>query len=116
MAKPWAKIITGVLLTPLILFLAYFAYSEWDMRRVKRICSEIQPGASLTDVRRIVADAGLEKFLAAPNGAADVGVRNNDSDTWDIMIPAPTTLGDLTCFITHDGKTVIRTEVPGRDV
>ena len=101
-----------LLAIPVALIVAYFAYTEWDMYRVKAMCSELRPGTSISDARKIIARRGLEKF--APDSSSDFNsVLDRESGAWYAPIPALSTMGDMVCGLTHDGKVVLKAEVFG---
>jgi hypothetical protein len=53
-----------------------------------------------------VTHYGLEQYLLDDDGLYD-----EKTKTWNIFIPAGTTLGDLTCAIEHNRSVVVRTVV-----
>jgi hypothetical protein len=85
----------------------YSGYYAWDTHRVRKVCRVVLPGMSVAEARRVVADYGLERYLRGE------GVFDEKKGTWDILVPAGSTLGDLTCFIEHNGKTVVATQLMG---
>jgi hypothetical protein len=92
---------------------AYIGYCFWDIYRLERMCSEIPAGATLAEARGIVTRAGLGKYFLTLAGASAPGIFEERSGSWVIVIPAPTTVGDIACVISHDGRTVKSAKVYG---
>ena len=90
---------------------AYFAFVSWDIYRVRSICKAIRPGISVDAARLIVKDWGLESWLPKPDGAYPNGVRDDQDGTWFFAIPAASTMGDVTCGISHDGRVIVSVDL-----
>ena len=88
--------------------LSYPAWTFWDMHRLRQMCGEIRPGAPVASIRRTVTKYGYERYLIN-----DQGVFDERTGSWNIPIPAPSTMGDMACFIRHNGSVVLATEVVG---
>ena len=86
----------------------YPARTYWDMQRLRRMCGEIHSGAPVASIRLTVTKYGLERYLIN-----DQGVYDDRTQSWNIPIPAPSTMGDMACFIHHNGSVVLSTEVVG---
>jgi hypothetical protein len=105
-----ALVAIAILALPVV---AYVGYSLWDIHRLERMCSKIQPGVTLAEARDIVTRAGLGQYFRKAEKASPPGVFDQRSGLWEIAIPAPTTIGDMVCFISHDGRTVKAAQVYG---
>ena len=96
---------------PVLLIVAYISFVEWDIYRVKSICREIRPGASIEAARAVVRSYGLDRYLPDLKSAYPNGVRDTQTGGWFFAVPAGTTLGDWACGISHDGTTILATRL-----
>jgi hypothetical protein len=101
-----------LILSPLLVFVGaivfYPCFIFWDIHRVRQVCAVLTPGSPVADIRRIVTHYSLGQYLLGDDGLFD-----EKTKTWNIFIPAGTTLGDVTCAIEHNRKVVVRTLVLG---
>ena len=104
-AYTWISILLIVVIAPILL---YGGFVSWDIHRVRQICAVLTPGLPVADIRRVVTRYGLEQYLLGEDGPFD-----ENTKTWNIYVPAGTTLGDITCAIEHDRKVVVRTVMLG---
>ena len=104
-------VLVGVLLLALA---AYIGYVVWDEHRLRSICSKMVPGMTVADARKIVEDGGLGGWVRPMAGSNVPGVFDEKTKTWFFAVPAPTTVGDLVCGVTHDGRVVLSAEVLGQ--
>ena len=109
----WLRVVLLILAVVALPVVAYVGYSFWDMHRLETMCSEIHAGATLAEARDIVTKAGLGQYFRTLKGSSTPGIFDERSGLWEIAIPAPTTIGDMVCFISHDGKVVKETKVYG---
>ena len=95
----------------LIVFFATYGFVKWDVHRLYRMCAEIRPGETLADARRIASSAGLGEYFRS----AEAGERIFDplNGNWELIVPAPTSRGEMVCVIAHDGKMVTKAEIRG---
>jgi hypothetical protein len=109
----WLRVILVAVALLGLLVVAYIGYCFWDIHRIEGMCSEIRAGTTLTEARAIVTRAGLGKYFLTLRGASAPGIFEERSGTWVIVIPAPTTVGDIACVISHDGRIVKAAKVYG---
>lgn len=94
----------SVLILAPLLFIAIWAGAvRWDMRRLERVCGEIQAGDSIGRVRERVAGAKLLRYLVE-DGAPGSGAR-------DVPVHLPWTMGEMTCHVEFDGAIVKATHI-----
>ena len=98
--------IASIALLGAILF--YPVWTYWDMHRLRRMCAELKPGAPVADIRPTVTKYGLGRFLINDDGLFD-----DRTQSWSIAIPAPSTMGDMACFIRHNRSVVLAAEIVG---
>jgi len=90
---------------------------SWDMHRVNQLCRALHPGSSLANIEPTIKRYGVwnplvsYQFEHLENGRP--GTFDERTNTWDIAVPAVSTMGDMECFITHDGSNVTATKVMG---
>lgn len=105
----------------LALPLVYFAFLTinivWETHRVDRLCAALKPGTSLVNVEPAIRKYWLWNGLVAyqfehPDRGSP-GTFDEKQQTWNIGVPAVSTMGDMECFITHNGTIVTATQVMG---
>jgi hypothetical protein len=104
-AYTWISVLLVVAIAPILL---YGGFISWDIHRVRHVCTALAPGLPVADIRRVVTRYGLDQFLRDDDGLFD-----EKTKTWNIFIPAGTTLGDVACAIEHNRKVVVRTKMMG---
>ena len=88
----------------------YVAWTRWDMRRLQSFCAEVRPGTAVKDIRQIAQRHRVDWRWLDRGGS---GTSDALGQTWGLMIPAPSTMGDMACSIKHNGSVVISAEVIG---
>ena len=91
-----------------LLFLPARIY--WEMYRLRQMCSALRPGTPVTERFSTIKTYGFDHPLVEYQGQGSFDAR---SGTWDIGVPAPSTLGDMECDIRHDGHTVVASRILG---
>ena len=106
-----------VLAVPLAIASFLTIYTEWEMHRVARICAVLTPGTPLAAVAPTIKKFWMwngpvsYQFEHPENGKP--GWFTEKDKSWDIAVPALSTMGDMQCFITHNGVSVTGTQVLG---
>jgi hypothetical protein len=108
----------GVVLVVLLAGLLFFIGPIlWETHRLNQLCAALAPGTPLANVQPTIKRYGLWNSLVAyqfehleRGGPGSFDERTN---TWDIGVPAVSTMGDMECFITHNGSVVTATEIMG---
>lgn len=83
----------------------------YDEHRVRLVCTQLAPGTSILDVRRIAAAAGLERFIPPATGRGAVGSYDENAKNWFFAIPVVAEMGDNRCAVYHDGHVIIKAEM-----
>lgn len=103
----WYHVTLAVVAMPVLLLMAYSALVWWDISRVRSVCASAKPGTSVPDLWAMVRGRGLSQYLPDPHSAYPNGIEGDKPGTWFFAIPAGTTMGDVACGITHDGKVIV---------
>lgn len=115
MKKRWRWVLVGLI--PILAVVGYVGFYTvaiiWQVHQVEQLCKEMRPGTPVANIRPAIERRGLWNGLSAYQFEHEGGKGSYDekSKTWDYGIPAPLTLGDTECFISHDGSVVVHTEV-----
>jgi hypothetical protein len=80
-----------------------------QVHQVEELCKEMRPGTPVAKIRSAIENHGLWNGLVAYQFEHDggKGYYREQTKTWDYGVPAPMTLGDTQCFISHDGSVVV---------
>lgn len=102
-----SKLATGIVIVVFISFIVWsMAMIALNVKQVRDICSDIQPGFSIEKAEAIVKSHGItdtrfERSL----------LKDEEKNIYIWLIPAERTLGEYTCFITHNEKMILSTEM-----
>ena len=113
MEKPWRL----VLILSSVAIVGYFGFLTflivWQVHQVEELCKEMRPGTPVAKIRPAIEKHGLWNGLVAYqfDHEGGKGSYSEQTKTWDYDVPAPMTLGDTECVISHDGSVVVHTEV-----
>jgi hypothetical protein len=80
------------------------------MHRLRQMCSALRPGTPVTEVFSAIKVYGFDNPLVDYEGQ---GSFDAHTKTWDIGVPARSTLGDMECDIRHDGHTIVASTILG---
>jgi hypothetical protein len=116
MKTPWRRILVLVGVPILVIVGALAAYTfviMWQIHQVHQLCAEQRPGSPVSGIQAAIKSRGLWNGLTAYQFTREGGKGSYDEQTktWDYAVPAPLTLGDTTCFISHNGTVVVSTKV-----
>lgn len=108
-------LLLGICLVAVGALLAYPAHVVWEMHRLQRLCDALQPGTPVKTLRSTIEKYRLWNPLVAWQFEHEDGPGSFDAQrrTWELAIPAPSTYGDMECFVYHDKTTVISREILG---
>jgi hypothetical protein len=114
--KPWrlVLIMSSVVIVGVVGYFGYLTFLiGWQVHQVEELCKEMRPGTPVAKIRPAIEKHGLWNGLVAYQFDHEGGRGNyrEQTKTWDYGVPAPMTLGDTQCFISHDGSVVVHTEV-----
>lgn len=86
----------------------------WQMHRLTQMCEALRPGTPVAAIWPTVKSYGLWNSLVAYEFEHPWPPSiNGQEKTWQISIPAPSTLGDMECLIWHNQSVVLGAKVVG---
>lgn len=103
----WYHVTFIVVALPVMLVALYSTFVWWDISRVRSVCAFAKPGVPVPQMWEKVRSRGLVQYLLDPRSDFPNGVDDGKPGTWFFAIPAGTTIGDIACGITHDGKVIV---------
>jgi len=106
--RRWVVLIGSLGLLGGILFFPARIY--WEMHRLRQMCSRLPPGTPVSEIFSTIKTYGFDNPLVEYQGQGSFDARTK---TWDIGVPAPSTLGDMECDIRHDGRAVVASTILG---
>lgn len=88
-------------------FVAYIAYSNWDIHNVSAFCGEIHAGTPLSTLPKLGENYGIN------TRSLTSGVYDDQQKSWVLFVPAGSTFGDITCDIRYNKGIVISAKMTG---
>jgi hypothetical protein len=111
--RRWVYLVISLLAIPIVLIGSYIGYVEWDIANVRSVCRDLKPGVTISGARKIIADHGFAETFPYVSSGFPNGIPVEPPGTWWFAIPAATTMGDVSCGIHHNGKTILSAEASG---
>jgi hypothetical protein len=112
--KRWRRYaVFGLLGSPFLVVAACFGLIEYDIANVRSACAALKPGTSVNDVRAILSEHGLERHAPDANGNFPHDIPGRKAGTRFFAIPAASTMGDMSCGVTHDGVVIVEADARG---
>lgn len=97
-ARTVKALVAALLLLPVALVLGRLGYERYDVARVRKVCEEIRPGASLADIRLVLE----RRDLVGPSTleVEEQRVRSGKpSDHPGVEVISQATMADFICGI-----------------
>ena len=100
----------NVLLAALLVAFGYILYVPgrilWEPYALRHVCAALRPGTPIADVRPLLKRYGFYNPLVEYEGE---GSFNEQTQEWELAIPALLTYGDYECLIRHNRNVVLGT-------
>ena len=103
-AKKALKVI-AVLATP---FVAYIAYSYWEIHQISSLCGDIHAGTQFSILPKLAKHRGVDTRWVTG------GIYDKDRQSWFTYIPVGTTFGDIGCAVYYNNGVVVSAHMEGQ--
>jgi hypothetical protein len=80
----------------------------WDMHRLRAFCLDVHPGTVVTSISAMAQTHGLDEGQLRHHDIYD-----DHAGSWQLLVPAPSTMGDMVCAIHHDKNLVLSAAIEG---
>jgi hypothetical protein len=91
-----------------LLIPGYVGWVIWDMSEVRSFCAEVHAGLTLDDLPEMARRHWID-----PRWVRKAGYFDESTKTWNIKVPASSTMGDLICLVQYKQKTVVSARAVG---
>jgi hypothetical protein len=85
-----------------IVFGLPFWWIERDVAKTRSFCTEATQGTSLAKLAELAKEYGIDGFNT------NRSLYNKMNNSWLLIVPSNSTMGEYACFISHDGVAVIQ--------
>jgi hypothetical protein len=102
-----AKLLAKTALASVLLLIAAALWIMYDVAQVRKLCESTVAGELLEETKARAIQFGFNE-----NKFSKI-VNDGSAGTFLVILPAQRALGELACFIRHDGKRVVSSKMEG---
>lgn len=97
--------ITQIALSIFILFCVYLGWSWWEMSRLNAFCEAVHVGAQFSSLPSLAEKYGFDRRWVQH------GIRDGESDSWVVYVPASSSMGEVACTIRYNQVGIISSKI-----